>query len=130
MSAIVTIPKANSSNPGPETCTVRPRHNGLILGGGRVSDITECPLNPNVRIPHKHARQIHPISILQSIQVSFYIQVCPFFFQKYLLTQNETQHNTNFICDRTTYVPYTRYARSTTNKYTYTTYPPDRGLSP
>jgi hypothetical protein len=36
-----------------------------------VPDIAECPLNPNVHIPHKHGGGILPIVIFQSILTFF-----------------------------------------------------------
>jgi hypothetical protein len=36
------------------------------MEGGIVSDIYECSLNPNVRIPREHVRRILPIIIFQS----------------------------------------------------------------
>jgi hypothetical protein len=58
--------------------TAYPRFNSLI-GEEGCPILSNGPLNPNVRIPHKHVRRMLPSLIFRSILL-FYAQVFLFLF--------------------------------------------------
>jgi hypothetical protein len=85
MTVIVTISKVHSLNPGPETCTVHPRFNGLT-GGGGGSDIAECPYSSQTR-----ARDSPDFNFTTNSNfrftftlVCFLLLLMVYYFQKYL----------------------------------------------